>query len=104
MNLDEELKSALTRQPAPASLSRSVMDRINAEPHTTRRTHRAVLARLAASLVLVSLVAAGGARYAHEARERREGEAAKEQLLLALRITSEKTRIATAALSPSHTR
>lgn len=104
MNLDDELQSALQRQPAPESLRARVMAQVAAEPDRQQKTHRVVLARLAASLILVSLVAVGGARYANETRERREGEAAKEQLLLALRITSEKTRIATAVFEPAHTR
>lgn len=90
MNLEEDLKRALRREsPAPGFASR-VMQRIEREAAPKRYPWwRAV----AASLTLTALIG-GGAAYQDHQRRVREGEQAKEQVLLALRIAGEKVRYA----------
>ncbi len=88
--LGTSLRRALRREsPAPGFASR-VMQRIerDAAPKP-RQWWRAV----AASLTLTALIG-GGIAYEEHVREVREGERAKEQVLLALRIAGEKVRYA----------
>lgn len=91
MNLDNELKNALRRQPGPDGFAERVMARIEKGEAASRESGRAgtpVLHRAAAVLALVALLGGWGA---HQAAERRRaGEQAKEEVLLALRIASEK--------------
>jgi hypothetical protein len=92
MSLEEHLKIALQREsPAPGFASR-VMQRIERERAPKRQWWRAV----AASLTLTVLIGGGVAYEDHQRRVReiREGEHAKEQVLLALRIAGEKVRYA----------
>lgn len=89
MNLDDDLRRALRRElPAPGFASR-VLQRIEEDRPVARRPRwwRAV----AASLTLTAVLGAWAAREIHE---RREGERAREQVLLALRIAGEKVRYA----------
>jgi hypothetical protein len=98
MNLEEDpstalgtsLKRALRPQsPAPGFASR-VMQRIARDERPARRPWwRAV----AASLTLTALIG-GGIAYEGHQRRVREGEQAREQVLLALRIAGEKVRYA----------
>ncbi|HVN93990.1 MAG TPA: hypothetical protein VMT38_09850 [Terracidiphilus sp.] len=89
---ERELRAALERRHAPASLKRIVMERRNvrrptlAFPTRRRQTRMVWLERLAASLVVAAV--AGGAVFTHYADERRRGEEAKQQVFTALRITN----------------
>lgn len=88
---EDDLRRALRREsPAPGFASR-VLQRIDreAQPRSSRRWWRAV----AASVTLTALVGSGVAYQDHQRRVR-EGEQAKEQVLLALRIAGEKVRYA----------
>lgn len=102
MNLDRQLKRALRRETPAPGLAQRVLDRIEresadahrfgpapAEPAWSRRSWRA----LAASLLLTAFV---GGWVAHDAAERRreEGERARDQVLIALRIAGSKMRYA----------
>jgi hypothetical protein len=85
-DFEQELRRALERRLAPLSLKRKVMER-----RRWRRMqlhgHAALWQRLAASLLLVAVL--GGAwKWRQAEEERRRGEAAREQVLTALRITS----------------
>lgn len=82
-DLEQELREALTRQPAPPSLKRRVMERRSAQ---RPRSHALLWQRLAACFVLAAV--AGGAAAWHQHEEQRKGEAAREQVLTALRITN----------------
>lgn len=88
--LENQLRNALKRKPAPDGFANRVQAR------TTRKTtwHW----RWAAAAML--LVTVGGASY-YEIEQRR-GEAAKEKTLLALRITSEKLNYARTKLLKAH--
>lgn len=91
MDLEHDLSRALQRKEAPPGFAEGVMQRIKKEeergqagvPVLHSRSWRAV-----AAATLLTAVLGGWA--AHGAAERREGERAKEEVLLALRITSEK--------------
>ena len=82
-DLEQELREALTRQPAPFSLKRRVMERRRAQ---RPRSYTIFWQRLAACFLLAVVV--GGAAAWHQREERRKGEAAREQVMTALRITN----------------
>ena len=82
---DRELRHAFARQPAPLGLKARIL------AHRRRpesRGHGVLCGqRLAATLALAAVL--GGAALWHQREERRrEGEAARQQVLTALRITS----------------
>jgi len=79
MSLENELRQALRRVPAPEGFAERVLARVN-EP---RREPRPVWWRAVAATLLLGAILGGWG--AHEMR-RREGERAREQVLLALRI------------------
>jgi hypothetical protein len=83
---ESKLGQAMVRRPAPPSLKRRILDQRNRR--RTERLHgRMVLwQRLAACLVLAAAV--GGGFAWHHVQEERKGEAARQQVLTALRITS----------------
>lgn len=83
---EDKLKKAFLRRPAPPGLKRRILDQRNRR-RTARLRSRAVLwQRLAAGLVLA--VALGGAFTWHRIDQHRKGEAARNQVLTALRITT----------------
>src|SRR5436853_5285194 len=88
MTLDNELKNALRRVPAPDGLADRVMARLGqAEPAPKRAPWwRAV----AAAFILAAILGSWGARQMYERRQEEEGERARDQVLLALRITASK--------------
>ena len=77
--LDNDLRQAMRRVPAPEGFAERVLARVN-EP---RREPRPVWWRAVAATLLLGAILGGWG--AHEMR-RREGERAREQVLLALRI------------------
>jgi len=82
-DFEQELKQALQRRPAPPSLKKRVMER----RAQRKRPQSMIWMRLAASLLIVALLG-GGLRWGLEQREeRRKGEEAKRQVMIALRIT-----------------
>jgi hypothetical protein len=91
MNLEHDLKRALQREsPAPGFAGR-VMQRIEREESQMRRTRPFRWRAIAASVTLTALI---GGWAAHSVHERIEGERAKEQLILAMRIAGEKVHYA----------
>jgi anti-sigma factor RsiW len=92
--LEDELKRALARQSAPDGFAERVLQRIDGDAGkiagTTQRRQSAWRA-IAAGLLLTA-VAGGWA--AQKAIERREGERARTEVLLALHIASSKVRTA----------
>ena len=85
-DFEKELRQAFERRPAPPSLKRRIMQRRNAS-RTQRLESRIVWWQaLAASLVLAGVI--GGTYTWQKNEERRQGEAARQQVLTALRITN----------------
>ena len=96
MNLENDLSRALrSESPAPGFASR-VLQRIEVEERQSRQSRPARppvrwWRAVAASLTLTAVLGGWAAREIHH---RREGERAKEQVLLALCIAGEKVRYA----------
>lgn len=91
MNLERDLERVLRQRSPEAGFARRVMARIDegdwaAEPRPRHRWRAA-----AASLTLVVVL---GGYATHRVVENRRGERAKEQVLLAMRIASEKVSVA----------
>jgi hypothetical protein len=82
-DFERELKQAFERRPAPPSLKRKLMERRRA---AKVRQSFLTWQRMAAALVLTAVLA-GGVEW-RIVSERRKEEAAREQVLMALRITS----------------
>jgi hypothetical protein len=82
---EREVKQALERRPAPPGLKRKLMDRRSLRRTEHRRSHTVIWQRLAASVVLAAVLC-GGWMW-HEREEKRKGEAARQEVLTALRIT-----------------
>ena len=77
---ERELAQALERRPAPPGLKRRIMARRQPVP----RRPAILWQRMAAGVVLAAML--GGGVLWRERQERRRGEAAREQVLTALRI------------------
>lgn len=92
MNLENELKDALRRKSPPPDFAARVLRRIE---NSGANDARPVLQRWQAIAAAVTMTALLGGWAAREAAHRRmEGERAREEVLTALRITSEKLRTA----------
>ena len=88
MTLERDLKNALRRESPPDGFASRVLQRIEREQAPKpKRWWRAV----AASLTLTAVLGGWAAKEVHD---RREGERAREQVLLALKIAGEKVRYA----------
>ena len=82
--LEQSLKQSLVRLPAPPALKRKIMARRQARD-AERKHHRVVFwQRLAASVLVCGAV--GGTVAWHNVQERRKGEEARQQVMVALRI------------------
>jgi hypothetical protein len=83
---ENELRQAFLRRPAPPGLARRIMNQ-RAQRRTIRMHHRTVFwQRVAAGFVLAAVV--GGGFTWHYFDEQRKGEAARAQVITALRITN----------------
>ena len=85
MNIDDELRHALRRESPPEGFRDRVMHRIAAAP--PKRTHHRW--RVAAAVMLLTTGTIAGIT-AHRIERQREGERAREQVLLALHIAGKK--------------
>jgi hypothetical protein len=83
---EQELRQALSRRPAPPGLKQRVMEARRRERTVQIHSRTVLWQRLAASLVLAAALGGGFAWRNYE--DRRKGEAAREQVLTALRITN----------------
>lgn len=86
MNLEHDLQRALRRQPGPPDLADRVLARVDGADR--RRSRHPAVGWLAAAAA-VALVATGGARYYVHQQQLAEAERLKDEIRLALQITSE---------------
>jgi hypothetical protein len=90
-DFERELRESLERRPAPPGLKRKIMEQ-RAARHARRpwfaMPSSGLWMKLAATLVIVAILAGGGLEWrARKVEEQRKGEAARQQVLTALRIT-----------------
>jgi hypothetical protein len=90
MNVERELQAALRRQAVPQTLRRGVMKKVAAAGSGRRH---AFFARAAALFAAVALTGILGVRISEDRAERKRGESARQELLLAMKITAEKTAV-----------
>jgi hypothetical protein len=85
---EQELRQAFERRPAPPGMKRKLMERRLTDGRRASQMQHSFVTwqRLAASVALLAVLA-GGAEW-RKREERRKEEAAREQVLTALRITS----------------
>lgn len=83
---EQQVRQALERRPAPPSLKRRLMEKRATLTSQRRHTQIVWWERIAASIVLAGVI--GGAAAWHRVEEERKGEAARDQVLTALRITN----------------
>ena len=109
---NDELKHALRRQPAPDGFTERVMQRLDqqsaqrsaAMPRESLLTlFTRPLVRWAAAGALAVALVAGGVHVQNVRRERAEGEAAKQRLMLALRIAGSKLQLARSKVNRGNT-
>jgi hypothetical protein len=79
MNLEDDLRRALRREPAPADFAARVLSRTRVLPFWRRPVTLAIAATLAAAAIVPPAV--------YEYHERQRALEAKDQLILALSIT-----------------
>ncbi len=101
--MEDDLRRALRRKEPPEGFARRVMERLGEAP--ARPGVPWVLAargswwRAAAAAVCVVVLTVGGAlRYEHDRRDRLAAEAARDQLLTALRLTAGKLKMTRARI------
>ena len=107
---DEDLKSALRRREAPDGFTERVLARVaneHAGQSGSRReswlgTFPQPILRWATVGLTTAALIVGGIHYRNMQRERARGEAAKQQLMLALRIAGNKLQLAKAKVNDIH--
>ena len=100
--LEDALRNALRREDAPQGFAMNVIARAEQQASTGRDVRRTSwlsifsqpLVRWAAFATVSICLVIGGAHYRNLRRERVQGEAAKQQLMLALRIAGSKLQLA----------
>lgn len=83
---EEKLRQAMLRRPAPPGLKRRILDLRNRR-RTARLHDRVVLWQRLAACLILAIALGGGLTWRH-IDQQRKGEAARNQVLTALRITS----------------
>lgn len=84
---EKELQQALERRPAPPSLKRRIMERRGLLTIERRYTHWLVWQRVAAGLLLAAALGGAMEWRLHREEQKRQGEEARRQVMVALRIT-----------------
>jgi hypothetical protein len=104
--LEHELKHALSRQEAPPDFADKMLARVGEQhsmstvmSHSRWKVFTRPLIRWAAITATAASLAIGGIHYRNVQRERTKGEAAKQQLMLALRIAGSKLQLAKARVN-----
>ena len=90
MNIEHELRSALRRREPSPDFTRRVVESARASA-ATAGTQRTPWRAVAAALMMTAILGGWAVR---EANTQRKAERAREEVLTALRITSEKLRVA----------
>lgn len=97
MNIEQELTPALRRERPPAGFSKRVLGRIHEETSSAdlkRAAYTGGWTRIAAAILLVVSTGLLSSLYVGQIRQEAAGERAKQELVLAMRIASEKTNLA----------
>ena len=87
---EQELRQALERRPAPPGLKRRLMERRRVQPVRSSwfGIPRAGMWMKVAATLLIGAMLGGGVEWrVKQVEEQRKGEAARQQVLIALRIT-----------------
>jgi len=94
MNLDNDLRRAFRRQPAPPHLADQVLSRIGqgdvSSPGNIATSPRMSVRRWLAAAAVMTLVVAGGVRYYLHQQTVVEAERVQAEIRLALQITGDK--------------
>ena len=92
MNIEQDLRRALKRKPAPPDLADRVLARISQSPAASGvvPSRASGVRRWLAAAAVFALVATGAARYYVDQQAAAEAERAKQEIGIALQITSEK--------------
>ena|SRR5579863_4306816 len=86
-DFEKELKQALQRRPAPPSLKRRVLQRRGLLSMQRRHSHWLVWQRVAAGLLVAAMLGGAVEWRMRKAEEQRQGEEARRQVMIALRVT-----------------
>jgi hypothetical protein len=100
MNLENDLRDALARTPAPNGFADRVLSALG-DTNASPRRHWSTASTLRRIAAVVVLTAALGGLTAHQINEHRrtEGDRARRQLMTALHIASAKMRVAQRAVA-----
>lgn len=97
MSIEQELTSALRREAPRAGFSDRVLGRIHEETSSAglaRAAYAGGWTRIAAAILLVVSTGLLSSLYVGQIRQEAAGERAKQELVVAMRIASEKTNLA----------
>jgi len=86
-DFENELTQALQRRPAPPTLKRRVMERRGLLTMERRHSFWLVCQRVAAGLLVVAMLGGAVEWKIRRAEQQRQGEEARRQVMVALRIT-----------------
>jgi hypothetical protein len=100
-DVDDDLRHALRREEPPAGFAERVLRRVAEPPQAEHRPRTLPFVQWAAAAALVAAMA-GGINYVAKQKERAEGEAAKERVMLALHIAGSKLQLVQTRISRMH--
>lgn len=101
-DFEKELQQSLQRRPAPPSLKRRIMERRGLISIERRHSHWLVWQRVAAGLLVAAMVGGAMQWKLRRDEERRQGEEARRQVMIALRITGRALNEVNARLNRTH--
>jgi hypothetical protein len=105
-NLEKQLKRAMTQKDPPPGFSAKVLARIEAKREARWSRWQMILlparnAALAGGLACMMIAGVATAYHQHQVQERRRAEEARDQLMVALRITSTQLHRVNRVLAPN---
>lgn len=101
-DFEKELQQALQRRPAPPSLKRRIMERRGLVTIERRHSQWIIWQRVAAGLLVAAMLGGAMQWKLRREEERRQGEEARRQVLIALRITGRALNEMNAQLNRNH--